>query len=55
MFAAVAELDTRANQKVLHGRGDKDLAGLRQASDPGADVNSDARQVVFADLTFSGV
>lgn len=42
MHAAVAEVDPRARDEILHRSGDKNLTRVRLGFDPGGDMDGDA-------------
>ena len=55
MSAAVPEGNTGAVDQILDGAGDQNFSPLRQGSDAGPDVDSDAPDVTAADFTLAGV
>ena len=55
VLPSIMELDSRADNEVLHRIGDEDLPGLCQPSNTCADVNGDPGQIIVADLTFAAV
>src|SRR5215218_1085791 len=55
MAAPRLELDVRADDQVLDGAGDEDLAGRGERADPRPDIDGDAGDVLTADLALSGV
>src|SRR3954451_23691815 len=54
-LAPIIELDTRADDQVLHGGGDEDLSGSGGGRNPLADVDGDAGDVIAPDFALTGV
>jgi hypothetical protein len=53
--AAILEAEGRADDEILHGGGDEDLAGSRQSRNASPDRDGDSRKVIAVRLDLTGV
>ena len=54
-FASIIELDTRANDEVLHGARDQYVSGTGELCHPCGDMERQPTKIVSTNLAFSGV